>query len=134
VAPRIEVWGPSGYTIPIGTGHAAILLEDVTIPFSTTKPLLMLGADSDAAFGGTVPLPLDLGPFGAPGFQLVLDPVLFLPGFEDPGMHYAILPFSVPNDPAVIGTYVYAQWVLNDPAANALGKTFSQGILLVVTP
>lgn len=134
VVPRINIWGPEGYGVPVGTPYCAVLIEDVKLPFATTKPIAMLGLSTTSAFGGTVALPLDLAPLGAPGFMLAIDPLAFLPGQAPTGNHHAELPLSIPNDPALIGTHIWWQWVLNDPTANALGKTFTPAVLMILVP
>ena len=132
VVPRISVWGPQSYVVPIGTNYFALLIEDVTLPLSTTQPILMLGLDTETAFGGTLSLPLDLTPFGAPGFELLVDPLFFLPGQPPLGNHHAEVALSIPEDPKLIGLHAWAQWMLKDAAANAMGRTFTEAALFVI--
>lgn len=134
VKPRINIWGPEGYGVPVGTPYCAVLIEDVKLPFATTKPIAMAGFSTTSAFGGSVPLPLDLAPAGAPGFQLALDPIVFLPGQAPLGNHHCELPLSIPNDPKLIGTHIWWQWMLHDPTANDLGLTFTPAVLMVIVP
>lgn len=134
VVPRINIWGPEGYGIPIGTPYCAVLIEDVKLPFAKTKPIAMLGLTTTSAFGGTVALPLDLAPLGAPGFMLAIDPIAFLPGQPPLGNHHAELALSIPNDPSLIGAHLWWQWMLNDTNANALGKTFTPAVLMILVP
>ena len=49
------------------------------------------------------------------------------------GNHYAEVAFAVPNDPALIGLTVRAQWALLDPMANTLGLVLSPGARIWLT-
>lgn len=73
---------------------------------------------------GTLPLPFDLAPFGAPGCRLEVDPLsvqlLFANASGD-----ASWPLSLPYQPAVLGLMFHQQGMVLDPAANALGLTAS---------
>jgi hypothetical protein len=75
---------------------------------------------------GSLRLPLDLTPFGAPGNSLYVSPdlmLLLLPRYG--GYTSAILP--IPNQQSVVGVVLFIQTMHPDAAANALGWVFSAG-------
>jgi hypothetical protein len=70
------------------------------------------------------PLPLDLGPFGAPGCPLRVAPFVWFPFSAGPaGTQRWRLP--IPNDPRLAGLSFYNQALVLDPAANPLGVVLS---------
>jgi hypothetical protein len=82
---------------------------------------------------GGVPLPVDLGPLGAPGCAWNISWALSAP----------LMPTSVgarwpdqtiPNDPALRGTSFYDQALFLDAAANALGLVMSQSSRWLIAP
>jgi hypothetical protein len=73
------------------------------------------------------PLPLDLSPHGAPGCTLLVSPLLFL-GTTADGGGTASLNFQVPPDGALRDVRFFAQWFVQDSAANALGWLTSPGL------
>jgi hypothetical protein len=77
-------------------------------------------------FGGSQ-LPIDLGTFGAPGCFLHVDPVHVEAATADAAGAAAML-FTIPNDPSLMDGRVYAQWLIIDSAANALGLVTSAGL------
>ncbi|MEZ5989012.1 MAG: S8 family serine peptidase [Planctomycetota bacterium] len=147
-----RVWGSSptatsGSLLPIGTALSfgatsktplVPLLEGGPMPYaggllqlelSNGLPkgaaLLWLGGDSDT--WGTLPLPLDLGPFGARGCALLLPPVLVHGlGLDQDGDASPSL--LLPNSDDLRGLGVRFQGLVLDPAANALGIAVSNGL------
>jgi predicted deacylase len=86
--------------------------------------MLVIGASRTA--WGTVPLPLNLGPFGAPGCSLLAS-LEFLMQTRTDGNGTATLQFSVPNRAALVGTTFFDQFVVADPTINAMGLVVSNG-------
>jgi hypothetical protein len=70
--------------------------------------------------GGTIPLPLDLGPFGAPECAVHAD-VLGGVATRTDAAGEAVVPLRLPADRSLVGRIFYAQWFVFDPRANALG-------------
>jgi hypothetical protein len=70
------------------------------------------------------PQPLDLGAIGAPGCLAQVAPLLLLPHVASPG-GYIRQPFALPASSALQGFAASAQWLVFDPAANALGVVVS---------
>lgn len=75
------------------------------------------------------PQPIDLGPLGAPGNLLWIDPIFTVPhawntslGFESTFL------IGIPSQTTLIGVLLYAQSMIFDPNANALGVVFSAAV------
>lgn len=101
------------------------------LPGFTTSVFLNLGlSNTQSAFG---PLPLNLGFLGAPNCvglastDSTLGPIITttLATFVDFGV-------ITPNSPSFIGMQVFAQGVVVDQSANALGMVFSNGLDMTV--
>jgi hypothetical protein len=73
---------------------------------------------------GTLSLPFDLAPFGAPGCALLHDWSLILPVAAGANGQLE-LRFPVPGDASLVSATFYSQFVVLDAAANALGITVS---------
>ncbi|MCC6782102.1 MAG: hypothetical protein IT457_04595 [Planctomycetes bacterium] len=86
---------------------------------------------SDRVLGGSTPLPLHLGPFGATGCFVLIDLVADATLPTDPS-GAASLNLVVPNSSALIGTVFFGQWIVADPAANTLGIATSEGGRFVI--
>ncbi|MFN8823675.1 MAG: serine hydrolase [Planctomycetota bacterium] len=85
----------------------------------------MFGFDNVSWNGA--PLPVNLAPIGAPGCLLRIDAVITDAAFTSlTGTSQVTLPFA--NDPALIGRQLFTQYLVVDPAANALGITFSNAV------
>jgi hypothetical protein len=80
---------------------------------------------SDASWGA-IPLPLDLTPFGAATCRLLCSLDLAVPTPLDVNGQ-ANLPLSIPGDPSLVGRAFFNQWLVVDPAANALQMLLSNG-------
>lgn len=106
----------------------------VTTSFGTYPGITMVGFD-DSAFGGH-PLPLDLGPFGAPQNQLYVAPVADAPlVFQQTFIGFtATVSLGIPFDPALVGLELYAQGALLDPQANQAGLVTTHGLEAVIGP
>lgn len=72
------------------------------------------------------PLPLDLGPFGAPGCRLLTDWFLLI-GAPADAVGQSAVRYTIPNDPNLTGVGFYQQFLVLDPAANGLGLAVSNG-------
>jgi hypothetical protein len=80
---------------------------------------------------------LDLGPFGAPGCSLYLEPLVMAPITLAPqpgGLGHASLAVAVPFDTRLQNLSYYSQWLLHDPGHNSLGLTFSNGVQTTIGP
>ena len=86
--------------------------------------LLLLGA-SNTSFGG-IPLPLDLGTVGAPGCPLLASGEL-MQAVAINGSGRGSFVFDIPNNIYMLGGRFYNQYLVIDPAANALGVAVSNG-------
>jgi hypothetical protein len=83
---------------------------------------------TDAPFAGH-PLPLGLDPFGAPGCALLVRPdLLFSAAVGANGQ--AQIELAIPTDPLWVGTVFFGQFLVLDPAANALGLSATAGAAL----
>ncbi|MBK8101544.1 MAG: hypothetical protein IPK26_31065 [Planctomycetes bacterium] len=75
-----------------------------------------------------LPLPLDLGPYGAPGCSILVasdDPLVVVVG----NAGKAARAFQVPQDPALVGMDVFCQ-AASTSSTNALGVTTSDAMLI----
>lgn len=86
--------------------------------------VLALGA-TDVGFWNGAPLPVSLTPAGAPGCVVAIDvaSTWFQATAADGTATFA---FTVPNQPSLVGFWVYFQAGVFDPARNALGFATSQ--------
>jgi hypothetical protein len=89
-----------------------------------TLALLTVG-DSDVVYNGT-PLPFDLAPLGAPGCFVRASPISTVATLTGPAGEAAIT-LAVPPAAWLFGYEFFDQWIVADPAANALGFTVSNG-------
>jgi hypothetical protein len=88
--------------------------------------VVLIGAAFDAVFG--TPLPLDLGPLGATGCALHLEPALGLAGFADAAGTFTT---TVPVGAAPPGAHYGAQAVAVQPGLNPLGAITSNAEIVV---
>ncbi|MCA8977704.1 MAG: hypothetical protein KDC98_23470, partial [Planctomycetes bacterium] len=75
-----------------------------------------------------LPTPFDLGPIGAPGCLLFVDPIDQSPTVADASGHYYWPLRSSPLDIAFIGLTLEQQIAVVDPLANPLGITISNRV------
>jgi hypothetical protein len=99
-------------------------------PRRSGSGMCMIGT-SDSQLG-SLQLPLDLGPLGAPGCQLLNDIVTMLPftltAFPYAALGYASVELPVPNQPSAVGATMYSQWLMSAPGCNALAATTSNSV------
>jgi hypothetical protein len=88
-----------------------------------TGAAFMATGFSSSAWGGR-PLPLDLGPFGAPGCPLRVAPFVWFP-FARLASGTPRWRLSIPNDPRLAGLVFYNQALVLDAGANPLGAVVS---------
>ncbi len=84
------------------------------------------------SFFGSLPLPFDLGPLGAPGNFLYVRPTFFfsLPLTSAGGSFGGTLSLPLPSDSWFGGAKFFGQVLFADKASNALGLVFSGGVEL----
>jgi hypothetical protein len=94
-----------------------------TLSFTNPPGVLALGLVG-------LPVPFDLGLIGAPTNSLYIDPlVLSAHSWQSSFIgRYSTFSLAVPNDPLLVGTLLYGQSVLFEPAANALGLITSHAV------
>ncbi len=97
----------------LGNAGFAVTLSRVA---ATVPATLLLGAGR-SSFAG-LPLPLSLRPFGMLDCELQTDAWTSLSLITD-GSGTATLPMPVPNQPALVGKRLTAQWLVADPASVA---------------
>ena len=118
--------------------QSAETLGDRADPYvgSTTRYSFSKGTGSSAAIftlgfsrasWNTIPLPLDLMPFGAPTCRVVASPEIVLTTPTNRAGN-ARVDLAWPSDVAFVGGLVYTQFWSYDPAANALGLAVTGGI------
>jgi hypothetical protein len=79
------------------------------------------------------PMDLDLTAIGMFGCRLLANPGLHsVPYFTDNAGMARPVGFLIPNDSALVGLPLAAQWICLDPGANSLGITSSDGVHLVI--
>ena len=76
------------------------------------------------------PVPIDLGPIGAPTNFLFIDPIVFVTHSWTQSFIGWLSTFSLalPNDPALVGTTLYGQSAILEPPANPLGLILSHAV------
>ena len=98
--------------------------------------LCMVGLD-DQRFG-SLPLPFDLAPIGAPGCTLWNDWVFVLPttvgALPQATFGFGSVSLRAPLDPGLLGQALFAQWVVPDPGRTPLGVSFSNGVVATFGP
>ena len=131
-ATRFGVSGTSASTIYrprlVCAAPSRALTTGNTITFTSqwgTYPFVPSGTGWIALSLAAQPVPIDLGPLGAPANFLYVDPLVL-------ASHPWTMPVplwgwvggasvTVPNNPLLVGTMLYAQSAGFDPAANSLG-------------
>ena len=86
---------------------------------------------STTTWMGQIALPFDLTGLGAPGCSVLVD-LRAGAALTTDAAGAAALPVSVPNQRSLLGMQFAAQWVVTDPAANALGLITSGGGLATI--
>jgi len=99
-----------------------------TITFTVTNTAatvgqLWLGLSNTSWAGG--PLPMDLGPFNAPGCFLLVSPDAPL-YIGPPGA----VPIAIPLEPLLVGHRVYLQWVLLGDPGHAIVTTWGVAVTI----
>ncbi len=134
--------GPVLAWIQLGSQGAAPLLGGAEYPHIGTSFRLLLDQARQLSAGslllgtsrtsfGTVTLPFDLTVLGAPGCALLASPEILVPLQSDARGTTAI-GLTLPNDPGLVGSSVFGQAFLLDPAANPLGLAWSNGMQVKV--
>jgi hypothetical protein len=76
------------------------------------------------------PVGIDLGPIGAPTQTLYVDPLVLVTHAWQQSFigWFSTFSLAVPNNPLLVGTLVYGQSAVFDPAANALSLVLSAAV------
>jgi hypothetical protein len=122
----------------------ALMMSFVSAPFGTRSPNLQapfapeIGGNFDvvlryapagapgALLYGSSQQAIDLKTVGAPGCRLFCDLAAVIPVWVD-AAGQAVHSLAIPNDQSLVGGTFWNQFLVVDPAANALGLTFSNG-------
>jgi hypothetical protein len=97
---------------------------DLTQARANTSAFLFLGASDQSWLG--LPLPMNLGPAGAPGCSLWCSgDVIHSVATNASGA--ASFSYSVPNDRGLIGGVFFNDYLVYDPTANALKFVTTRG-------
>jgi hypothetical protein len=119
--------GAGTHTLAVGglvPGGTANYVGSSFVVQGGNAAMLLIGAN-DKSFGG-VPLPFDLTASGAPGCFLYNDWLLLVP-FVSPNDGRITIPVQLPNDPALVWSTHYSQFLWVDALANNLGVFTSNG-------
>jgi len=92
----------------------------------TGRPAFLFIGLSRRHFFGLPILPLDLGPSGAPGCSLLVEPRIAFPTSTD-GQGQARVQTPITGDPRLLGMVAFGQWAVLEPRANQLGVVVSDG-------
>jgi hypothetical protein len=117
--------GCDGLSLTTGLSYQTVTHEVRGAP-GLGPVVVLIGAAFDAVFG--TPLPLDLGPLGATGCALHLEPALGLAGFADAAGTFTT---TVPVGAAPPGAHYGAQAVAVQPGLNPLGAITSNAEIVV---
>jgi hypothetical protein len=110
-------------------GSTFVMRLQNALPNSIAAPFI--GFSRSLAYGGTLPLPFDLTPFGAPSCFLRVDPMIMNVVLTDAaGISYIDTVF--PPTPAARGFTFFMQSLQLDPTNNALGISMSNDVRIVV--
>lgn len=110
-------------------GSTFVSRVDRVLPNTIVVP--MLGQSDTSAFGGTIPLPFDLGLIGAPGCFVRVDPLVTIAVLAD-GAGTAFFDFPLVPNLNARGFTVYVQCLCLDPPLNAAGLSVSNDMRLIV--
>lgn len=102
------------------------VVHDVTGAPPGAPVVMLFGSGFETTAG--LPLPIDLGPIGAPDCALHLDPAVALSGFADPS---GALQTIVPVATLAPGVFYGVQAVAVQPGLNALGAVTSNATIVV---
>jgi hypothetical protein len=110
-------------TRELSPGHTIVFTSSLMV--TTRAGLLAVGTSPQ-------PVPIDLTPFGAPTNFLYVDPIVLSPHAWTLGWFswYSQFPVPVPNTASLVGTTLYGQSMIFEPAANPLGLVLSHAVEL----
>ncbi len=118
----------SGWT---GTPSIGATVELKLFGAEPFEPVSLLVGTSDAVWLG-IPLPLDLGLFGANGCQLLAAPQVQLQLAAN-STGESTLVWNIPSDGGLVGTSLFTQWA-SLPATGVSDWTLSDALRVVVQP
>lgn len=110
----------------IGATYRPAIGETIRLNLSRTKgnvpAILVLGLSTTR--WNQMPLPLDLAFLGMPGCSLLVSPDAFMSlTTEGSGARgRASVQIQIPNDAALRGQTIYAQWLIGDPTSARMGS------------
>ncbi len=88
--------------------------------------LFFLGNDPRYARWGAIPVPIDLGPFGAPGCFINTDILMATIATSNAG-GTAVSSFEIPSNYAYLNQFLHSQALVPQFSANKMGLVFSLG-------
>jgi len=131
---------PGMGTMPAGADGHSVVVGSTGLFYlrglrNTGQAFCMFGTSRSQY--GTVALPVELSPLGAPGCHLHTNPLAFNnpAGIESPvggSPGLARWGLLIPPLPALAGAKIYTQWAVVDPGLNPLNLTFSNGVELTI--
>jgi hypothetical protein len=107
-----------------------VIWSDTHAPRTHVYPGIVFLGNRVTQFVPGVPLPIDLGPYGAGGCMLLSNWLIGIAAATDttsPTSRMTVDLGRLPADRSLGGTKVYAQHMLADTAFNALGTRWSNG-------
>ncbi len=127
--------GYQGYypvEVYLGTPHLSSIWRIGLFGVPGRAPVI-LGFGASRAKWGPLRLPFDLGPLGAPGnyIRSAFDVAYGwrAGGLPGPGKGRLYVLVRIPNNPSLVGSWFYTQWLVIDPGANALGITMTNAYM-----
>jgi hypothetical protein len=110
-------------------GSTFVVRLQNALPNAIAAPFV--GFSRTLGYGGSLPLPFDMTPVGAPTCFLRVDPVIMTPMVTDAaGVGY--LDIVLPAIPSARGFQFFMQSIQLDAALNALGASMSNDVKIVV--
>lgn len=103
---------------------------------AASQRLCVLALGLSNTVSGGVPLPFDLGLIGGLGCFLLVDPAatFFATTVGSPGAGSVTIPIQLPPLTFYVGTSLYTQWLVADPAASNGVMSATAGIRSIVAP
>lgn len=126
-AVSTSAWAVTGSPTIGNAGYAVGLRQGVPSSFA----VLALGDSRSASSVFGAPLPIDLSVLGAPGCQLLVDPLVLLAQPSDV-FGEADQPLPIPAAPILSGVEWSAQWVQPDAGIGPFGLVTTRGLAIAI--